>query len=235
MGSERSSRPASKSRSGIFASHCGKTKRLSLASVMGRYNSGRYKRGSRLRATALREESVILDAREMVVSGLIRGDKSRSSSLQAAASDPFCGYVKGTILVSCGDTLPLWQQSPPRHRMELGSALLEYTPRHKEPVRLEITLIAGLTRLDVIFWGFKCPRCHRYCRKLFLPVYRSLFLCRTCHRLRYISQDKLDKMSREVDDWETHSRLMGVPSPKFWRKMQRAGQAIWAARLPYRE
>jgi hypothetical protein len=127
--------------------------------------------------------------------------------------------IVGNIDVECGDTFPLWHQTGTRHRMELGVAELGYRFRGRDTIRYEVTLIAGLTRLDIIHWGFKRYQCHRYARLLFLPGSRRLFLCRDCHHLRYISQDKLDKISRGVGDgWNREDRLLGIPSPRFWER-----------------
>jgi hypothetical protein len=117
--------------------------------------------------------------------------------------------------------------------MRLGSMLLDYTFQGGQPVNLEVGLIAGLTRLDVEFWGFECPRCQRYARKLFLPLGKRLFLCRTCHGLRYISQAKLDAISRSLgDEWDDVHRAMGIPPAKFWRAAQRAGQCVFRVPSP---
>jgi hypothetical protein len=144
--------------------------------------------------------------------------------------------------------------------MELGVMILEYTCRGSPPITKrveeiaaaghwrdkirvkqgqpsiqEVTLLAGLTRLDVVFWGFECSRCRRYARKLFLPYGKVLFLCRTCHGLRYLSQAKLDLISRRLDGhWDLHSRAMGLPNEKFYRAVRRAGLCIYPFRVPSR-
>jgi hypothetical protein len=93
-------------------------------------------------------------------------------------------------------------------------------------VNQEIRLLAGLTRLEVIFWAFECPQCHRYSRKLFLPRGKREFLCRRCHKLRYISQDKLGRWAREHDpEWDATARRLGFPSARMYHKIQTAGLA----------
>jgi hypothetical protein len=102
-----------------------------------------------------------------------------------------------------------------------------------EPITQHVQLIAGLTRLDVVFWGFECSRCQRYARKIFLPYGKLLFLCRTCHGLRYLSQAKLDSISRQLyDEWDYNSRVMGLPNQKFYRAVQRAGICIYPFQVP---
>jgi hypothetical protein len=94
-------------------------------------------------------------------------------------------------------------------------------------------LIAGLTNLGNVHWGFSCPQCGRYARRLFLPASRSTFKCRDCHRIRYISQDRLDRISKSVGDgWNREERLIGLPSERFWNAMAKAGRSIYRMALP---
>jgi hypothetical protein len=188
--------------------------------------SGRYPRGER--QAALREHSLILDAREMVKGGVIRGDRRHGGSLESILTGDFAKphyrTASGRYLVHCDDTLPLRWQNEVRHRMRLSTMWLDFTHRGGVQVTQEIGLLAALTRVEVVFWGFACPQCHRYSRKLFLPKGRRAFLCRRCHRLRYISQDKLNRWAREHDpEWDTDARRMGFPSARMYRKIQTAG------------
>jgi hypothetical protein len=200
---------------------------------MGGFMSGRYPRGSRPKSKCVKEFSLILDASDLVKRFVIRGDKRRRVPVQSVVLGQYGHLIAGTIDVTCGDSFPLWHQTGPRHRMELGVAELEYRFRGRDSIRYEVTLIAGLTRLDIVHWGFKCYQCHRYARRLFLPACRRLFLCRDCHHLRYISQDKLDKISRGVgDEWNREDRLIGIPSPRFWEAMARAGRSVYRMALP---
>jgi hypothetical protein len=200
---------------------------------MGGFMSGRYPRGSRPKSKCVREFSLILDAPVLVKNHLIHGDQRRIRDLGLVCGGQYSHLIRGKIDVECQDTLPLHQQTGTRHRMELGVAELEYRFRGRDPIRYDIVLIAGLTQLDIVHWGFQCYQCHRYARRLFLPASRRLFLCRDCHNLRYISQDKLDKISRGVgDEWNREARLLGIPSPRFWEAMARAGRSIYRMALP---
>jgi hypothetical protein len=205
--------------------------------------------------------SLVLDARELVKRGLIQADKRRSTTIAYAAIGAAPrGFIEGRLYVDARDIQSLWVQSEPRHRIELGLMILDYTWRggppitkdieaiaaseawegkirvqRGQPITQEVRLIAGLTRLDVVYWGFECSRCRRYARKIFLPLGRYLFLCRTCHGLRYISQAKLDKISYELGDrWDANSRAMGLPNEKIFRAIQRAGACIYPWRVPSR-
>jgi hypothetical protein len=227
---------------------------------MGGFFSGRFPRDSRPKRNSVKEKSLVLDARELVKSRLILAGKRRSAAIEVCTFGAAPrGFIDGRLYVDARDTQPLWVQSEPRHRIELGLMILEYTwrgsptitkaiediaatghwgkiiLRQGQPITQEISMIAGLTRLDVVFWGFECPRCHRYARKLFLPLYRYLFLCRTCHGLRYTSQAKLDKISRELgDQWGATSRAMGLPDAKFLEAIERAGRCVFPWRVPSR-
>ena len=201
---------------------------------MGGFMSGRYPSGSRPKANRVREFSLILDAPVLVKNYLIHGNQRRIRDLGLVCGGSFSHRIRGKIDVECQDTLVLHQQTGIRHRLELGSARLEYTwIRPGEQVISDIVLVAGMTTLNIIHWGFKCPQCERYRRKLFLPVTRQNFLCRTCHGLRYVSQQRLDRLSvRLGDKWGTQERLMGIPPEKFWQHMQRAGQYGLRWQLP---
>lgn len=195
---------------------------------MGGQNSGRYRRGSRTvtphKREGLKQLSQVLDARELVRNGVIRGDKRQSGSLQSILIHGQSWTVSGRYLADCHDTLPLRQQNDVKHRMRLGSLRLEYT-RDKGPlVFQEIDLLAGLTSIGMIYWGFSCPQCRRYARKLFMPCGRPDFRCRRCYNLRYLSQEKLNAYARRCDEeWSIAHRHLGIPSPKMTRMLQRAG------------
>jgi hypothetical protein len=78
---------------------------------MGGMLSGRFRRGER--QAALRERSLILDARELVKCGVVRGDRRRGGTLESILSEVSTGVrgfkASGRYLVHCADTLPLWQ------------------------------------------------------------------------------------------------------------------------------
>src|SRR5262245_56901529 len=101
---------------------------------MGGYYSGRYRRGSSPKRNPVREMTLILEARELVKRAIIRGDKRHSASIGSVAVGAAPrGYIAGLLYVDAKDTLPLWVQSEPRHRMELGVMRLEYTWRGSPP------------------------------------------------------------------------------------------------------
>jgi hypothetical protein len=186
-----------------------------------RLNSGRYPRPQKPKA--VREKSVILDARDLVKRCVIRADHRRGGPMHGLVAEASRLTLSGRYYVEAGDTLPLLTQSEPRHRMQLGFMRLEYTPHGGQPIVQEISLFAGLTRLEVIFWGFECPRCLRYARKVFLPQSRVHFACRTCHGLRYLSQEKIDAMQRECEA----DLFDKIPAnPKMLRYLERAGHFL---------
>ncbi len=165
---------------------------------MGGLLSGRSSRGER--QAALREHRLILDARDLVKRGVIRRGSRRGGTLESilapVASNFHLRMASGPYLVHCGDTLPLGQQHEFSRPMKLGIVWLDFVVQRSDQACQEIGLFAALTRLDVVFWGFECPGCRRYARKLFLPKGRREFRCRRCHRLRYRSQDKLNRWAR---------------------------------------
>jgi hypothetical protein len=193
---------------------------------MGGILSGRYPSGSRRKSRPIKEHSLFLDARELVREGVVRGCSRQAGAIETLVSGPHLRPISGRYLVICDDTLPLWQQGVVRHRMKLGKLRLDFTPRGSQPVNQEIELVAGMTRLDVVHWGFRCPKCLRFARKLFLPPSRVHFLCRRCHGLRYISQRKLNAWALAQDAaWDHNAWRLGLPSARLYHKIQTAGLA----------
>jgi hypothetical protein len=121
---------------------------------MGGFLSGRHQRGER--RTALREHSLILDARELVKGGVIQGDRKHGGTLESVVTGLFAHRryctASGRYLVHANDTLPLWKQHEVKHRLKRGTMWLDFQLRGEVQVSQEIALLAGLTRLAVVFW-----------------------------------------------------------------------------------
>jgi hypothetical protein len=110
--------------------------------------------------------------------------------------------------------------------MELGLMVVSFVTPLGKLVEQDVALLAGVWGTGVVFWGFTCPQCHRYARKLFLPSGRDAYLCRRCHKLRYISQRKLNSWARQADAaWDASARYLGFPSARMFHKIQTAGIA----------
>jgi hypothetical protein len=131
---------------------------------------------------------------------------------------------RGRYYIETGDTLPILTQPGANRRLKLGLLRLQRNVRGSQPTTQEIALFAAMTRIQVIYWGFECPRCLRYARKLFLPESRGQFLCNRCHGLRYLSQTKLDAIQRQADrSWDERARAEGLCNARVVRCLRKAG------------
>ena len=117
---------------------------------MGGRGSGRYRRGSRKPGTAIREYSLVLDAKELGASGVIRGDKRHGGRIESILSGGPTSSAAGRYLCDCRDTLPLWSQTAERRRLQLGTLSLEFE-RNGDSATQVVAILAGLTRLDFVY------------------------------------------------------------------------------------
>jgi hypothetical protein len=201
---------------------------------MGGENSGRWPKGSRPISKCVKEMSHTLDSAECVRSGVIRAGFRSEHWLEDAVIGRHTDLLSGQIVVLCQDTAVLHAQVGVRHRLPLGLATLTFHHRGFGPISQQIVLMAGLTGLThVVFWGWSCPLCAAYSRKLYLPLTCQRFACRKCLGLRYVSQQRLDALSRrEGDDRDREARLAGLPTARMMRALMRAGRCVYRDEIP---
>lgn len=136
---------------------------------MGGIGSGRYPRiGSRARRPVADRQVLRLDVRELYKDGLLWEDARGSVTWQRGGTDL---ASIGTRFLPCELALQLDYNFGP----------------HQIPVREKVKLTFTACHFGGDRPWFRCPECNRRCAILWG---RGRFLCRSCHRVAYSSQNE---------------------------------------------